>query len=479
MRRRLILGAVYLLIIVVVGLSVPFAVTLERRLTSELGGRVEAEAFTVGANVEDLLEAPGHPGLQSYAVRVAGRIGGRVLVTDGAGVLLADSLQPPGARPPSYASRPEIASALAGVPIWEVRHSDTLNEDLLVSAVPVEHGGGVIGAVRISYPMAEVAAAAHRARLFLAAIGAVTLLIGLVFAWLLARWVTRPLAETARVARRIADGDLEARAPVVGPPEVREVAGDLNVMTDRLADLVRANREFAANASHQLRTPLTALQLSLEEALAGDDPRGEVEHALAETARLGRIVDALLALGRPTRSPAIGVSAGEAAGAVAAAVRRRRPGLEVDVTGDETVLADPERLREVLGNLVDNAGRFARSRVVVSVRREGDGFRISVEDDGPGIPEEERARVFDRFARGRVPGGSGAGLGLAVARELAAADGATISLDDTPLGGACFVVRYPLGHDAGSPRPDGAGSPAGTAPVVRAHGGAIGGTSRE
>jgi signal transduction histidine kinase len=443
MRRRLMLGATYLLIVVIVGLAVPFGITLRHRLVDELGGRVEREASTVGAAVEDAIEGGSTAGLQSFASRVAERIGGRVLITDGTGVLIADSLQAPGPRPPSYGDRPEIAAALRGTANWQVRHSSTLGVDLLVSAVPVRSADRVIAAVRISYPMTAVNAAVHRAWLFLAVVGVVTLAIGLLLAALLARWLNRPLGDAASVARRITAGELDARVPVAGPPEVRELASDMNEMTDRLADLVRANREFAANASHQLRTPLTALRLSLEEATVGPDPRGEARNALREADRLAAIVRSLLDLGADPVPGSAPVDLPAMARSVAAERVDDARVVSVEVRGAGIARADPERLRQVLGNLLDNAVRFARRRVVVTVEAAGDRVRISVEDDGPGIPAEERAGLFDRFSRGREPRGTGSGLGLAVARELALVDGASIALGEGGLGGARFVLEYP------------------------------------
>jgi signal transduction histidine kinase len=440
MRRRLMLGAAYLILVVIVGLAVPFGATLKQRLVDELGGRVEREAYAVGAAAEDALEHGRRGGLQTFAVRVARRIGGRVLITDSDGVLIADSLQPPGTKPPSYSSRPEIAVALAGTPNWEVRHSSTLGADLLVSAVPVRSAARVIAVVRISYPMAEVIGSIHRAWMFLGLVGAVTLAIGLALATWLARWLTRPLGEAAGVARRIAGGDLGARVPEAGPPEVQALARDLNAMTDRLSDLVRANREFAANASHQLRTPLTALRLTLEEAADGPDPRGEARSALREADRLGEIVQSLLALGADPEPGSEPVAVADVARALA---DRSPKGPTITVVGEGIALADPERVVQVLGNLLENALRFARSRVRVEVISSGERTLVRVGDDGPGVPPMDRARAFDRFSRGQEPRGPGSGLGLAVAKELARADGASISLGDSDLGGASFEVDYP------------------------------------
>jgi hypothetical protein len=115
MRRSLILGALYVLLVVVVALSAPFGFTLSRRLTDELGGQVEREAFAVAASFEDQLERGQLDGLQALTERLAAQIGGRVLITDATGVLVADSLQPPGSRPPSYASRDLAPNVIAEV----------------------------------------------------------------------------------------------------------------------------------------------------------------------------------------------------------------------------------------------------------------------------------------------------------------------------------------------------------------------------
>jgi signal transduction histidine kinase len=442
--RRLILGAAYLLVVVVVGLAVPFGATLGSRLTQELGGRVEQEAFSVASAVEDPIERGAVQNLQPLIVRFGRQIGGRILVTDRRGNLLADSQQAPGPAAPSYGGRPEIAAALAGTPNWAVRSSRTLGYDILVSAVPIRTASGVIGTVRISYPMSEVRDSIRHAWWFLAAIGVVTLGFGLALAAWLSRWATRPLKRAAEVARSIAGGDLDARVSESGPPEVQELARDLNVMTERLGDLVRANREFAANASHQLRTPLTALRLSLEEAIESPSQETGIDHALRETDRLSALVDSLLLLGEvQERGP-------ETEGfvdlrTVAAEVAEGLPteGPRVDVAGQGLARADAERVRQVLTNILRNAHRFARSSIRVTVAGQDGWVTVTVDDDGPGIPDRDRQRVFDRFTRGSSPRGPGAGLGLAVARDLARADGGTISVSQGELGGARFEVSFP------------------------------------
>jgi signal transduction histidine kinase len=441
MRRRLILGAFSLLLVVIVGLAVPFGRIMATRLVDELGNRVEREAFAVAAAVEDGLEQAQTERLQGTIHALAAQIGGRIVLTDASGVLLADSLQAPGPTPPSYASRPEIGRALAGAANWEVRHSTSLGYDILVSAVPVRSGHEVLGAVRVSYPMGEVGASIRRSWAFLAAVGIVTLVIGLALAAWMARWAARPLRKAAVVAKQISEGDLEARVPEEGPDEVRELARDLNGMTALLADRLRSDREFAANAAHQLRTPLSALRLSLEEAHAVPHPRDEIEHSLEQADRLSRTVDALLALGTARELGREAVDVSILAGRLAHSRENGSP--EVHVSGTGMALADPGRLSQVISNLLDNARRYAIEKVRVTVERNEDRVIVRVEDDGPGIPADERAQVFDRFFRGRASRHPGSGLGLAVAAELARADGASISVSASALGGACFEVSYP------------------------------------
>ena len=209
-----------------------------------------------------------------------------------------------------------------------------------------------------------------------------TLLIGLALASWLARSLTRPLRHATGVVRRIAGGDLDARVPETGPPEVQELARDMNLMTERLSDVLRANREFAANASHQLRTPLTALRLSLEEAVEGDDPRTDARTALGEADRLALIVQSLLALGADPEPSAEPIEAAE----VARSVVDERPlrGVTVVVQGEGYADAGRDRFEQVLGNLVDNAVRFAREQVRVDISRDADRVTVRVDDDGPG-----------------------------------------------------------------------------------------------
>jgi signal transduction histidine kinase len=351
----------------------------------------------------------------------------------------------------SFVSRPEIARALAGEIATGTRFSHTLGTNLLYVAVPVASSGVVHGAVRITYPTSTVDARIRRYWLALAAIAAIVLALAAAVGLVLARSTTRPLREVEEAAEAAGGGDLTARAPVgSGPGEVRALAATFNEMVARLDQLVDSQRAFVGDASHQLRTPLTALRLRLENLEAGVDGanRDELDGALAEVDRLSRLVDGLLALARADAgaeaSAPLDVRAAilERLEAWRALAEERRVRLEAAVEGDPWARAAPDRIEQVLDNLLSNAidASPGDAAVEVSARGDGDWVELHVRDDGPGMSAEQRERAFDRFWRGGS-GESGSGLGLAIVRRLVVSDGGTVELRDGPSGGLDAVVR--------------------------------------
>ncbi len=302
MSRRLLLGYVGLTVFVLAVLVIPLGVSNARNERQNLTTKVERDAVALATLAEDTLEGRSNDtaALERVAARYQDETGGRVVIVDAEGDALVDSAGPGGASR-SFASRPEIAQALSGEVATGTRPSVTLGTDLLYVAVPVASSGVVHGAVRVTYPLSTVDQRVLRYWLILAAISAVVLAVASIVGLRLARSIARPLADVEQAAARAGAGDLTARAPEdEGPPEVRSLAGSFNHMVGTVDELVRSREAFVADASHQLRTPLQALRLRLEnlERDVSPDARGDLDAALAEMARLSHLVDGLLALAR-------------------------------------------------------------------------------------------------------------------------------------------------------------------------------------
>jgi signal transduction histidine kinase len=451
MTRRLLLTYVSLTAVVLAVLVVPLGVVNARNEQRDLSAKVERDAVAVASLAEDALEAGSPrpvPALRALADRYLVRTGGRIVVVDADGTSVVD---PSASTGRGFASRPEIRTALAGNVASGTRGSETLGTDLLYVAVPVASGGVVHGAVRITYPTSELASRVRRYWLLLGAIAAVVLALAALLGLRLARWTSRPLQRVEEAAERAGAGDLSVRAPLEGPTEVRALAREFNETVGKLEALVGSQREFVADASHQLRTPLTAVRLRLEnlerEVTAGG--RADLDAALAELDRLAELVEALLALARTDAEVAPAGSLDPAAlvrervDAWSALAEERGATVVAEMEPVPAAHAARERVEQALDNLIANALEASPTggRVVVGTRLHGDRIELTVSDEGPGLAPEERSRAFDRFWRGRESTGSG--LGLPIAKRLAEIDGGTIELRDAPRGGleAAVVLR--------------------------------------
>ncbi|WP_405711886.1 HAMP domain-containing histidine kinase [Streptomyces xanthophaeus] len=281
------------------------------------------------------------------------------------------------------------------------------------------------------------------------------------FAAALAWWVTghalRPVTAIRTELAAVTASELDRRVPDPGgADEIAQLARTVNDTLDRLERSDARQRQFTADASHELRNPLAAVRSRLEVALAMDHPdRESVAAALADAERLQGIAADLLLLARldggpPPRTEPVDL----ALLAAEDLARRQEPPVPLRLDAEAPVPAsgDPARLERALANLVDNALRHARTQVVVRAAGSPDGRALlEVTDDGPGIPEADRERVFERFVRldaNRARTGGGTGLGLAIAREIARAHGGDVRALPGPAGGARLVLHLP-------PRPPG------------------------
>ncbi|MFA1546632.1 HAMP domain-containing sensor histidine kinase [Actinomadura chokoriensis] len=287
----------------------------------------------------------------------------------------------------------------------------------------------------------------------------VGVLISLVVIQLLAHGMTAPLREMTAAARAMARGDYSRRVRATSRDEVGELAQAFNRMAADLAEVERQRREFVANVSHELRTPISALRAVLENVADGVTPATPevLETALDQTERLGRLVTQLLDLSRVEAGAAVldlaDIDVAEFVDSVTAEARAGHPEavFAADVTPGLHAVADRDRLHQIVANLLDNAARHGPDgRPVAVTARPANppgGLIIEVADEGPGIPPEERARVFERFSRGSVSGpgtpGGGTGLGLAIASWATDLHGGDITVLDTPSGCRIRVMIPP------------------------------------
>jgi signal transduction histidine kinase len=452
-KRRLLAGYLGVAVLVLVLLEIPLAISYARAERQSLTDKVQRDAVALASLVEDSLEqgAPVPTRVRRIARNYAVDTGARVLVTDRRGRRLVDST-PSGTT--DFSSRPEIVRALDGEIATGTRSSRTLGTELLYVAVPVASSGVVHGAVRISYPTSAVDARIHRYWTVLAIIAAVVLTVAATVAAVLARWVTRPLDHLERAADAVGSGDLAARAAIEGPPEVRRLAETFNAMASELDVLLRSQDAFVSDASHQLRTPLTALRLRLEslERDVTDSGREDLRGALREVERLSALVDGLLTLARADRadsapaSIALGPLVAERVEAWSALAAESDVRLNVELDGDVVALATPGHVEQVLDNLLANAidASPVDATITVSARADDGWVELHVIDEGHGLTETEQSRAFDRFWQA-YEGRDGFGLGLAIVRRLTTADGGDVQLRAGSPGGLDAVVRLHRG----------------------------------
>jgi signal transduction histidine kinase len=437
-RARLVLAAAYLLTAVVLALEIPLALNVDRRATSEFQSGVLGNAAILAARVADLVAASNgrtavprpSAALERIVAGTPRAAGERILVVDEGGRLLADTAGRADVGT-VYATgeRPELVEALLGRIDTRRRFSETLGEELLLVTVPAVDQGQVVGGVRVAASTAAVDASVRRSWLRLALIGVAVIAAGLALAWFLAGTVARPVRRLVAAADRLGDGDLDARASEGGPRELDTLARAFNRMAETLTANVAAQRDFVANASHQLRTPLTGLKLRHEAIRSeGGEAAEQAAKADLEVDRLGALVDDLLELASASSSEPDGRSVDLGEQAARAVERWRTPAeqagqtLRLEATAAAGVWADPADVAHILDNLIENAVRYspAGSDIIVTASSGQAGPYLSVSDNGPGIPPADRDRVFDRFYRG-VNGrrsGPGTGLGLAIVAEL-------------------------------------------------------------
>lgn len=466
MTKRLLASYLAITLAMLVILSYPFGITYQRK-ELETANHVQVEqAFLIASQVQQSVELGEATTADEQWVR-AKAVGRRIVVLLRDGTVIIDSEKKAGEKPSTnMLSRVEIAQLFKTREVQNShRGSDDLKTELAYIAVPVIKDANIIGAVRLTVPYNARQKEILKYWILIALIGLVSLLLVAAIGVVLSRSIARPIKELERAAVEFGDGQLDRRAPDVGgPPEVTSLRDAFNRTADGLSTLVRRQQTFVADASHQLRTPLTGLRLRLEslEEEVTDEGRVDLEAALDQTDRLSRLVDGLLTLARADRVASWNDSQpvlierflqGRVSDWEPFASERSLTMSMACPTG-LVAMSSLDRLGQVVDNLIANAfdalGKVERTdpHIQLIARPVGHEVEIHIMDNGPGLPAEERARAFDRFWRAdpnKTDGFGGTGLGLSIAATMLAADKGSIRLDASPTGGLDAIIRLARG----------------------------------
>jgi signal transduction histidine kinase len=376
-------------------------------------------------------------------------------------------------RDPSQLNLP-LDPGAGGPPLIELRGPDGRREDLnyprripTAQPAPLPAGQAIRAQQTIATQRGQITLIAQRslgevnrtvdsvtASLFLGVPALVAAIAAL--AWYLAGRALRPVESIRAEAAAITATTMHRRVPEPETSdEVGRLARTMNAMLDRLEASSTRQRQFISDASHELRSPVAAIRAQLEVALRrggqADWPQ-VARRILDEDARLEVAVGELLELARVEEGADVEAVDVDLDDLVLEEATRVRPvAIDTSQVSAGRVAGDARQLARLVRNLLDNACAHARSRVAVDVTARAGEVRLVVDDDGAGVPPEERERVFERFTRldeGRGRDGGGAGLGLAMVRAIAERHGGTVAVGDAPIGGARFVVRLPAGSVA-------------------------------
>lgn len=464
MSRRISLTFVALIAALLVLAVVPLGVSMTQNERTSFRFDTQSSARQVASAAEEFLADHHGESAMREALAAASARGDCAAVFDAAGAMVAAT--------PCAAASDDEARALVRRALADSGTITSQDDAWLKVAVPVSDDDKNAGAVVFARSADPVDDRIGVMWTWLALIGAGGLLLGVALSVRLARWVAGPIAALGDTAGRLGDGALDVRAPTDrGPAEVRALARTFNRMAERTGTLVHAHREWVADVSHQLRTPLTALRLRLD-VLSGDadaagaDLAAEFAGVQEEIARLSRLVDGLLAVARaessvpqpePVRADRV---AAERAAAWEPVARERGIVLAARTPESATAYLGPGDLEQMLDNLLANALEAVPdgSRVSVEVRPGTDLVKVRVADDGPGMSESAKKAAFHRFAN---PSAHGGGIGLAIVHRLAAANGGAVELSDTPGGGLTVGLSLPAAPRRRSERAD-AGAAAGS-----------------
>lgn len=419
------------LIAMIAFVEIPLGLELARHEREDFSQTTVAKVQAMAASAEELL---GDQDQQTTAagLRLDIDLGDAVVVANRSGTVIGHF----GPPLPTAAVREDLAGGSAQI------------ADRTIATASVGDDGSHDGTILLARSSSSLDHRLHALAAALVAAAIAALALGAAVAIALARWVGRPVNGLRRVATEMGSGNLAVRAAELGPPEVRELAADFNQMAERIGDLLDTQQAMTSDVSHQLRTPLAALRLRLENMSAEAPPalQGDLAATLDEINRLSRLADGLLAVARAeNEAPAPEPIAVAAVVAERVALWRdlanERDVQLVDHSTPVSAMAGPGHLEQILDNLLANALDAVPGGSTVEIHANAvDGkVVLAVVDHGPGLPPQARSQAFRRFeSASRRP--QSAGLGLAIVSSLAKANHGNVRMTETPGGGLTVEV---------------------------------------
>ena len=432
MRARLTAAFMSIIFVMLLVQDIPLVNYLNTVEHNQITTSLERDAWRLAELTDTRMLNKDYAAITSEVKKYATNTGSRVIYINSLGIVVVSSDGSDiGA---DYTNRPEITDALEGRATSGERESRAIADSLLYVAVPIESNGELTGAIRITFPGSIIDAEVSTRIRGILIVALLTLAVTLIATWLIANTITFRLRRLHKATIDLASGDLLVRVGEFkskgGSPEIRQLEAAFDTMVERLSSVLESQRSFASDASHQLRTPLTALRLKLENAVETLHDKNATEEAIEsasnEVVRLQLLVDGLLALARLEGSTpqlfVINISE-----MIKSRIEMWTPladerniKIVEEIELDLWAMSSNSSIDQIIDAYLDNALDFAPdgSAIVVRATQNEGSIHINIIDSGPGMTQEQIARAFDRFWRGRADG-TGTGLGLAIVARLA------------------------------------------------------------